>query len=216
VRDAILVTEKLGLRWIWIDSFCILQDDDYDKAIEIGQMPLMYNQATITIAASRALHVNEGFLHNRYTGESPETIFQLPRTDANGKVGSVTFCSPIESITEPLDLRAWALQERYLPPRILEYGSYQTQWSCRFSHEDPMSNEHLFTDGLYEKLAIRKPKEASKHAYFYNITPLEGPSKKWVPKRDIRDQWYELVNTYTHRKLTVPGDRLPAISGLAA
>jgi hypothetical protein len=216
VRDAILVTEKLGLRWIWIDSFCILQDDDYDKAIEIGQMPLIYNQATITIAASRALHVNEGFLHNRYTGESPETIFQLPRTDANGKVGSVTFCSPIESITEPLDLRAWALQERYLSPRILEYGSYQTQWSCRFSHEDPMSNEHLFTDGLYEKLAIRKPKEASKHAYFYNITPLEGPSKKWVPKRDIRDQWYELVNTYTHRKLTVPGDRLPAISGLAA
>jgi len=218
VRDAILLTEKLGLRWIWIDSFCILQDDDYDKAIEIGQMPLIYNQATITIAASRALHVNEGFLHNRYTGESPETIFQLPRTDANGKVDSVYFHSPIETtyIIEPLNLRAWALQERYLSPRILDYGSYQTQWSCRFSHEDPTSNDHLFTDGFFEKLAVSKPKKASKHTYFYNITPPEGPSKKWFPQRDIREQWYELVKTFTRRKLTVPGDRLPAISGLAA
>ena len=218
VRDAILVTEKLGLRWIWIDSFCILQDDDYDKAFEIGHMPLIYNQATITIAASRALHVNEGFLHNRYTGESPETIFQLPRTDANGKVDSVYFHSPIETtyIIEPLNLRAWALQERYLSPRILDYGSYQTQWSCRFSHEDPTSNDHLFTDGFFEKLAVSKPKKASKHTYFYNITPPEGPSKKWFPQRDIREQWYELVKTFTRRKLTVPGDRLPAISGLAA
>ncbi|PMD16259.1 HET-domain-containing protein [Hyaloscypha hepaticicola] len=216
VRDAILVTEKLGLRWIWIDSFCILQDDDYDKAVEIGQMPLIYNQATITIAASRASHVNEGFLHSRYNGDSPETIFQLPRTYANGKVDSVTFRSPIETVTEPLDFRAWALQERYLSPRILEYGSYQTQWSCRFSHEDPMGNEHLFTDGFFERLNESEPKEASKHTYFYNITPPEGPSKAWFPKLDIREQWYELVKTYTHRKLSVAGDRLPAISGLAA
>jgi hypothetical protein len=216
VRDAILVTEKLGLRWIWIDSFCILQDDDYDKAIEIGQMPLIYNQATITIAASRALHVNEGFLQNRYTGESPETIFQLPRTDANGKVDSVSFHSPIDTITEPLDFRAWALQERYLSPRILDYGSYQTRWSCRFSHEESMSNEHLFTDGYFERLAESKPKKASKQTYFYEITPPEGPLEIWIPKKDIREQWYELLKTFTHRKLTVPGDRLPAISGLAA
>jgi hypothetical protein len=216
LRDAILVTERLGLRRIWIDSFCILQDDDYDKAIEIGRMPLIYNQATVTIAASRALHVNEGFLHNRYTGESPETIFQLPRTDANGKVDSVTFHSPIETITEPLDFRAWALQERYLSPRILDYGSYQTQWSCRFSQEDPKSNEHLFTDGFFERLAESKLKVASKHTYFYDITPPERPLEVWVPKKDIREQWYELVKTFTRRKLTVPGDRLPAISGLAA
>jgi hypothetical protein len=38
----------------------------------------------------------------------------------------------------------------------------------------------------------------------------------WNPKKDIRDQWYELLKTFTHRKLTVSGDRLPAISGLAA
>lgn len=149
VRDAILVTEKLGLRWIWIDSFCILQDDEYDKAVEIGLMPLIYNQATVTIAASRAFHVNEGLLQSRYTGDSPETMFQLRRTHPNGDVEPVIFRSPVETITEPLDLRAWALQERYLSPRILEYGSYQTQWSCRFSHEDTMRKEHLFTDGLF-------------------------------------------------------------------
>lgn len=216
VRDAILVTEKLGLRWVWIDSFCILQDDDYDKAIEIGQMPLIYNQATITIVASRALHVNEGFLRSRYTGESPETMVRLPRTYADGKVDTVTFRSPIETITEPLDFRAWALQERYLSPRNLEYRSYQTQWSCRVSHDDPMSNEHLFTDGFFERLAKSKQKQASKHTYFYDITPPKGPPRIWFPKRDIQEQWYELVKTYTHRKLSVPWDCLPAISDLAA
>ncbi len=79
-----------------------------------------------------------------------------------------------------------------------------------------MSNEHLFTDGFFERLTESKSKEAPKHRYFYNITPPGGPWKTWFPDKDIREQWYDLVNTYTNRKLTVPADRLPAISGLAA
>jgi hypothetical protein len=149
-------------------------------------------------------------------GQKVLCILAVPRR--LGDVELVIFRSLVETITEPLDLRAWALQERYLSPRILEYGSYQTQWSCRFSYEDTMRKEHLFTDGFFEKPTDSESdsKDALKHTYFYNITPLEGPSKTWFPKKDIREQWYELIKTYTHRKLIMPGDRLLAISGLAA
>jgi len=39
IRDAIEVTRQLGIRYIWIDSLCILQDDADARAIEIARMP---------------------------------------------------------------------------------------------------------------------------------------------------------------------------------
>lgn len=42
-------------------------------------------------------------------------------------VGSVPLPQVIEP-AEPLSQRAWALQERLMSPRILEYGSFQTGW----------------------------------------------------------------------------------------
>jgi hypothetical protein len=77
LRDAILVAERLGIRQIWIDSFCIIQDDVHDKAVQLAQMPLIYNQAIVTITTSRAKGEHEGFLQDQShsTGECPEMIF---------------------------------------------------------------------------------------------------------------------------------------------
>ena len=65
MRDAVIVTEKLGIMNLWIDALCIVQDDTIDKAREIAQMPLIYSQAIVTIAASRASGVEKGFLHDK-------------------------------------------------------------------------------------------------------------------------------------------------------
>lgn len=37
-RDALIVTGELGLRYLWIDSLCIIQDDEYAKS------PISWNQ----------------------------------------------------------------------------------------------------------------------------------------------------------------------------
>lgn len=51
-RDAMSVVKKLGYRYIWIDSLCIVQDDRQDFERECSQMHLVYSQAQCTIVVS--------------------------------------------------------------------------------------------------------------------------------------------------------------------
>jgi Heterokaryon incompatibility protein (HET) len=45
IQDAIAVTRKLGLQFLWVDSLCIMQDSDEHKSQEIGKMRALYNNA---------------------------------------------------------------------------------------------------------------------------------------------------------------------------
>jgi len=45
IRDAIQVTKQLGIRFLWVDSLCIVQDDGVDKDKEIKLMGGIYKNA---------------------------------------------------------------------------------------------------------------------------------------------------------------------------
>jgi len=64
-QDAIRVTRWLGQRYIWIDSICIVQDDDKDWDEESAKMADIYSGCELTIAASRAAGCREGSLQHR-------------------------------------------------------------------------------------------------------------------------------------------------------
>ncbi|TWU71178.1 hypothetical protein ED733_000708 [Metarhizium rileyi] len=75
-QDAITVTRELGVRFLWIDSLCIVQPheecseecrrfDDWD--IEAQKMDMYYSSAYCTIAATSARGSSEGFLNPRPT-----------------------------------------------------------------------------------------------------------------------------------------------------
>lgn len=53
-QDAITVTRMLGLRYVWIDSLCIVQDDAQDWEREAAKMALIFEAAYLTIAATAA------------------------------------------------------------------------------------------------------------------------------------------------------------------
>src|SRR5271163_1886085 len=61
IQDAIIATREPGIRLLWIDSLCIIQDNAEDIAFEISQMTSIYSNATVTIAASRAKSTSKGF-----------------------------------------------------------------------------------------------------------------------------------------------------------
>lgn len=60
--DAVLLTGGLGLRYLWVDSLCILQDSREDWAHEAPLMASVYGNAYVTIAADAAKNTNAGFL----------------------------------------------------------------------------------------------------------------------------------------------------------
>lgn len=63
-RDAVVITRKLGYRYLWIDSLCIIQDSHQDWVHESGRMQDYYSLAVLTIASDVASGDRESFLDN--------------------------------------------------------------------------------------------------------------------------------------------------------
>jgi Heterokaryon incompatibility protein (HET) len=54
VADALTLVRMLGIRYLWVDALCIVQDSDHDKQVQISSMGEIYQNAALTIVAARA------------------------------------------------------------------------------------------------------------------------------------------------------------------
>ncbi len=53
-QDAITVTRRLGCRYLWIDSLCIIQDDEDDWLEQSSEMADIYSYGHLNLAAAAA------------------------------------------------------------------------------------------------------------------------------------------------------------------
>jgi hypothetical protein len=68
-QDAVHITRKLGVRFLWIDSLCIIQDGRLDWASECGRMEEVFASAYCTIALSPAVDACGNFEDDVENGE---------------------------------------------------------------------------------------------------------------------------------------------------
>ncbi|CAM1506180.1 Fc.00g058210.m01.CDS01 [Cosmosporella sp. VM-42] len=198
LQDSIRICKRLGYSYVWIDALCIVQNDDQEKVVEIAKMPYIYGHAAFTIGASRSSTVGSGFLQPRVPDSETRVAFALPCVCSNGEIGTLNFVD-LDIDAEPIDSRGWTLQERLLSPRIVEFGTRQTRWTCQDAHFDGL------VDGWRREaeLSPLKPKMA---VLWVALGQPGGP--------DV-SLWNHLVEIYTERKLTQSDDRPLAISGIA-
>ena len=213
IKDAVTVCQMLDVRLLWVDSICIMQDDTNDKAAEIAHMPHIYRNSTLTIAASVAATVQAGFLRERTAIDLPGAVFELPfQCKRPVRCGSITLIKANIG-PEPLDLRAWTMQERLLSPRTVEFGTHQLRFLCQNNPRGltdgwrlrPDENEYR-QDNL-EDVAVL---QADFHAL--HGTQLPEPI---VSFEEGMHNWLRLVEVFTHRHSTKSEDRVLAISGIA-
>src|SRR5262249_14113513 len=60
IEDAMHVTRSLGERYLWVDAFCIVQDNLADKHSQIIHMDAIYSSAFVTIVAASGSNSNSG------------------------------------------------------------------------------------------------------------------------------------------------------------
>jgi hypothetical protein len=65
IQDAVVCTHNLGLKYLWVDSLCIIQDSTEDRDREIAHMAQIYRNAFVTISAAVAKGCLEGFLETK-------------------------------------------------------------------------------------------------------------------------------------------------------
>jgi hypothetical protein len=202
-QDVLRVARYLGIRYLWIDSICICQDDVHEWQREAANMASIYSNAYLCIAATCASDDIEGFLEKR-----PRREYVTVQSDYNRAKyeRTLAFMLPVEKVAypnnwrsfldEPLTRRGWALQERFLAPRILHYASDQMYFECL---EEFKSEDGYRFKGRHLKLDFGSNLKPT-----YDGSYFEGSSS-----------WYRLVEDYSGRKHTFPLDKLPALSGLA-
>lgn len=134
-QDAFIYTRKLGIRYLWIDALCIIQDSQNDWKIECSKMAEVYRNAYLVIAALDAPNSQAGFLARR---EGPSILpAKLPYITKHGGVFGEMLLQPfgyVAGLREQtrgnnlLQTRAWTLQEYLLSRRTLFMGKTQAYW----------------------------------------------------------------------------------------
>lgn len=194
--DAVKITRRLGLKYLWIDSLCICQDDPGDWAREAGLMADVYSNAYVVIAANRSSDCTGGCFHERAPRET--AIIQIPIMGSREDV-HVTRLFPsdhssfpnIDFSTQPLSKRGWALQERTMAQRTLHYNDRQIYFECLHGIEAE--------DGCMQ--------EVTKNRFYQQF------EKKTSESALI--SWDFLIEEFSRRKLSRGTDKLPALSGWA-
>ncbi|KAM7212507.1 hypothetical protein V8F06_012129 [Rhypophila decipiens] len=130
-HDAILITRGLGVRYLWIDSLCIIQDSPEDWMRESTLMESVFSGAYCTIAAASASGTDDGFLRNRQERERKIVVMR-----GNDEICPEFYVSEMVDDFEQdvgqneLQRRGWVLQERALSRRTIHFAARQTYWEC--------------------------------------------------------------------------------------
>ncbi|RFU23759.1 hypothetical protein B7463_g12578, partial [Scytalidium lignicola] len=217
LQDAIYVTRALGIKLLWIDSLCIIQDDLGTLTKEVADMTSYYGNALVTLSAASAKSCSEGFLHqvsDDVRDEIGPFYFQTSMgSEARLKLASFKYEE------EPINKRAWTLQEGLLSPRLVSFGSHQIGWSCKVRSYGWQANIR-FREKLVQ-LSRTSPRVPTRKTFDFDgiREPLERDkeSEHMYERKFLKglELWYEVVENYTERILSVQEDRLPAISGIA-
>jgi hypothetical protein len=208
LEDALSFTKKLGKRYIWIDSVCIDQSDDQDKANQIGRMWSIYRGAWITIIALSGNSADAGF--SRFSREE-----YYPQLTCHIKGKTVVSLMPTLSQqiwVSPWGGRAWTLQEGLLSPRCLYVSDHQVYFDCSSmqcceSLEDSRSWAHGLSPAsnpTEEGFVTWMLRQAGAGAL---RIPLDWPSRRL-------EHWGEKLNLYSYRNMKFTEDAIRAFAGV--
>jgi len=139
-QDAIVFSRRLQLRYIWIDSLCIVQNDLADWERELAQLTSIYANAFITIAATASANHYGGC----FFAASPQYKTREIATLSGSRDSATVYARKrlphpnwsVNDINEfPLLTRAWLYQERLLSPRVVHFMQSEIVWECMESTE---------------------------------------------------------------------------------
>ncbi|KAH6843217.1 heterokaryon incompatibility protein-domain-containing protein [Chaetomium sp. MPI-CAGE-AT-0009] len=223
-RDAITITRELGIRYLWIDSLCILQDSEQDWAAESARMGLVYQDATLTLSAMIPPNSKSGILNPNESHWRPPTISHKMRVYDSKHLSNVEVVAELQHRTDPenelermdklwgsspLTSRGWTLQEFILSHRNLFYGRDQIYWSCPkgFRQADGSKYDRLPIQFQTVSQAIHRNRLSS-------TIPSEMPTGS--DQKRVLSDYYSIVQEYCMRALTKSSDKLPALAGIAS
>lgn len=220
IIDVVGVCIQLGLRYLWVDALCILQDSDRDWEVESLKMATYYGNSFLCIATTSAHHSEAGWQPGsrsngiKLTGSGPDRLpfrllaYPLEDIEAFDQYRHFTQISETElDASFPLLKRGWAYQERMLATRVLHLCEHEVVFECKTDTVCECGHCKSYQINWTKSLV-----EPPLRLYNYGNPTPEPEGQK---DQELGNMWRSWCAAYSTCGLTFSRDKLPAISGLA-
>jgi hypothetical protein len=213
-REAIATAKKFGISYLWIDSFCIIQDSHSDWLAEAATMEAVYSNSALNIMATASRGVEDGLFRTHGGVTVTPCVVRAAWDDMQPEtfvLGSHKTWIDL-ALKTPLHARGWVLQERILPPRALHFGHDQLIWECRGQdacEAFPQGIPTVLCQTTYHRVKVTEVVD------FRAWLAVKDPDRLLSDQDLGFELWDRIISWYASTQLTNQSDMLVAISGLA-
>ena len=198
-QEASMVCRWLGVRYLWIDSLCILQGDWSDWEDQASNMDSIYENAFFSIAAHGHAGGLGSIIPSPKEYEIPTRLPYLEKKIRVRRIPVHSFLSPVgpviegigEKAPDEISGRGWCYQERILSSQILHLTPFEVL------HED--------------RTGRIRCQCSDSHSFF--LLNIRRPSLEF--SKDPSRLWRTIVEQYSQKAFTCPWDILPGLAGIA-
>lgn len=195
IKDAIELVRRLGFRYLWVDSLCIIQDSERSWWLNAGDMDLIYGNAIFTICVADGTDASTGLkaMHESIGTGSDDQHMAYCHKDVQ-----LVVSRPPEMYIKgsKWNTRAWTFQERFLSRRSIIFTGSRVYFQCRSTG----MSEDIFAD-----------REGAGWSLDFTDAPLQ--IFRQLPRRSIW-VYMKLVELYTSRHLTKEQEIIAAFGGI--
>jgi hypothetical protein len=200
IFDALVATKALGECYLWIDSLCIVQDDELDKAKYLSVMDAIYAHAVLTIVNAASGDTLSGLPGIRQpVSRRTQQPFELNGVWLTETLdpGHNSYAGYIER--SKWSTRGWTFQEGLLSRRCLIFTADQIYWQCQKS---------TWCEGSFWE----RTNDLQVYRHFHGenlLTSLADPIiKNWAAL------YITIIQKYVQREFTSEGDVMHALTGV--
>lgn len=197
ILDAMQFVKSLGIRYLWVDALCLIQDDENDVEVGMEVMNSVYQESYFTIIAASGNDATSGLPGVRPASRMfCQSAVNLNSSD-NGLRMTAQHSIDWHLRRSVYKQRGWTLQELVLPRRAVIFINNQVYFRCQEANWAEESTADAFTHHL-------DPDDG-------NISripdPLDGGVQSWWA-------YQKLFEEYSSREIRFDGDALRASAGI--
>ncbi len=197
IEDAIVLTLALGVKYLWVDQFCIDQTNPQAKHQQIRHMDFIYQNACLTIVAAAGHDADRGL---------PGVSCRLRPPSAVAKINGQHFTSvpPTSMSVIPYSTwnsRGWTYQECVMSSRLLILTNDEAYFECHSMN---------CSETIHTPLTAVHTKSLKRFISWHSdgiIPSLVATPYPW-------DDVHKHLRQFRKRSLTYPSDSLSAIQGV--
>ncbi|KAK8093198.1 uncharacterized protein PG998_014599 [Apiospora kogelbergensis] len=230
-KDAVSIAYQLGVRYIWIDSLCIVQDNEEDWVEQASQMDQIYSNGALNLAGVEAQR-ETGLIFERIPLRVAPCVLTQSTVEADTSSES-WICYRPDDVRKAVDRaplygRGWTYQERMLSKRTVHFAD-QVFWECGCLHASeafPLGTDDPLHPEVLDDAPLRVKTELKSGIPSTEGGPVQASNPQWRLGNSSQSPeppnlhrlhriWCSIVRCYSPTRLTHAADRLFALKGIS-